>query len=53
MRPEDVARLGYRALAAGRPLVVAGAMNRLIALASRYAPHLITLPLSDLLMAED
>jgi uncharacterized protein len=53
MRPEDVAQLGYRGLAAGRPLVVAGAMNRLIALASRYAPHLITLPLSDLLMAED
>ena len=41
--PDDagrrVARLGYRALAAGRRVVVAGAMNRLAAFAGRYAPH--------------
>src|SRR5204863_7509560 len=36
MRAEDVARLGYRGLAAGRPVVITGAMNRLLAFAGRY-----------------
>lgn len=53
MRAEDVARIGYRGLAAGRPVVIAGAMNRLVALAGRYAPHRITLPVTDRLMSED
>lgn len=53
MRPEDVARLGYRGLAAGRPIVIAGAMNRLLALAGRYMPHRITLPVTDFLMSLD
>ena len=53
MRAEDVARLGYRGLAAGRRVVITGAMNRLLALAGRYAPHPITLPVTDLLMKQD
>jgi uncharacterized protein len=53
MRAEDVARLGYRGLAAGRRVVITGAMNRLMALAGRYAPHRISLPVTDLLMAGD
>lgn len=47
-----VARLGYQALAAGRPVVVAGLTNRMTALAVRYLPHRLTLPLTDLLMSE-
>lgn len=52
MPAATVARLGYRGLAAGRRVVVTGAMNRLVAFASRYAPHRITLPLTDRLMSE-
>lgn len=53
MSSEDVARLGYRGLAAGRRVVVAGVLNRLMVLAGRYAPHRITLPVTDLLMSGD
>lgn len=53
MRAEDVAKIGYRGLAAGRRVVVAGAMNRLVTLASRYVPHFITLPLTNLMMSGD
>jgi hypothetical protein len=53
MRAEDVARLGYQGLAAGRRVVITGAMNRLVALAGRYAPHRITLPVTDFLMSQD
>ena len=53
MPAEDVARIGYRALAAGRPVAITGAMNRLVALAGRYAPRRITLPVTDRLMSED
>jgi uncharacterized protein len=52
MGAAEVARLGYRGLAAGRRVVITGAMNRLVALAGRYAPHRITLPVTDLLMSE-
>ena len=53
MRAEDVARLGYQGLAAGRRVVITGTMNRLVALAGRYAPHRISLPVTDLLMSGD
>jgi short-subunit dehydrogenase len=53
MRAQDVARLGYQGLAAGRRVVITGAMNRLVALAGRYAPHRITLPVTNLLMSQD
>jgi short-subunit dehydrogenase len=53
MRAEDVARLGYRGLAAGHPVVITGAMNRLLALAGRFMPHRITLPVTDFLMSGD
>jgi short-subunit dehydrogenase len=52
MRAEEVARLGYRGLAAGRRVVITGMMNRVLALAGRYAPHRLTLPVTDLLMGE-
>jgi uncharacterized protein len=53
MPAEEVARLGYRGLVAGRRVVITGTMNRLMALAVRYAPHRLSLPVTDLLMAED
>jgi uncharacterized protein len=53
MPSEDVAAIGYRALAAGRRVVVTGTMNRITALAGRYAPHWLTLPATDLLMSGD
>ena len=51
MRAADVARLGCRALFAGRRVVITGAMNKLLALAGRFAPHRISLPVTDLLMS--
>ena len=50
MRAEDVARIGYRGLAAGRRLVIAGMMNRVLGLAGRFAPHRLSLPFTDMLM---
>src|SRR5216684_2950261 len=44
MRVEDVARLGYQGLAAGKRVVVTGAMNWLVARAGRFMPHRLTLP---------
>jgi short-subunit dehydrogenase len=52
MPAERVARLGYRGLAAGRRIVITGAMNRLLAFGGRYAPRRITLPVTDLLMSD-
>jgi short-subunit dehydrogenase len=50
MRPADVARIGYRALAAGRRVVIAGIVNKVLGLAGRFAPHRISLPVTDKLM---
>ncbi len=52
MMPADqVARIGYDALVAGRRVVIAGAANRLTAFAARYAPHWLTLPVTHRLMS--
>ncbi len=53
MPSQDVARLGYQGLANGRRVVITGLMNRLTALAGRFMPHRITLPVTKLLMSED
>ena len=53
MPAADVARLAYRALAAGRRVVVTGAMNRVTALVGRFAPRGIVLPVTERLMKED
>ena len=47
-----VARIGYQALAAGKRVVIAGAVNRILAFGGRFAPHRITLPVTDKLMGE-
>jgi short-subunit dehydrogenase len=51
MSAEEVARQGYRALAAGRRVVVTGAVNKLLALAGRFAPHRLSMPVADRMMA--
>jgi len=51
MPAADVARLGVRGLAAGRRVVITGVINKLLALAGRFAPHRISLPVTDLLMS--
>ena len=48
---EDAAGLGYRALAAGRRVVITGVLNRILALGGRYAPHSLTLPATAALMS--
>ncbi len=48
-----VARMGCAGLAAGRRVVVAGVMNRIMTLAARLAPHRLTLAVTDKLMASE
>lgn len=54
MMPADtVAEIGCDALAARRRVAIAGMRNRLMAFAARLAPHRLTLPVTDRLMAND
>jgi short-subunit dehydrogenase len=53
MPAREVARLGFRGLAAGRRVVITGAINKLLAVAGRYLPHRITLPVTALLMSDE
>jgi hypothetical protein len=53
MGADRVARLGVRGLLAGQRVVVTGTANRLLALAGRYAPHRLTLPVTNRLMSQD
>ncbi|MGE0257615.1 MAG: SDR family NAD(P)-dependent oxidoreductase [Alphaproteobacteria bacterium] len=46
MQADRVARIGYDALVAGRPVAIAGAANRLSAFAGRHAPRWLTLPVT-------
>ncbi len=47
MQAADVARLGYAALKAGRPVVVTGLLNRIIALSTRFTPPAMLLPIAS------
>lgn len=51
MRASDVARIGYRALKAGRRVVITGMLNRILALGARHAPHSLTLPATAALLS--
>jgi uncharacterized protein len=53
MPAEEVARLAYRGLTAGKRVVITGAMNRVTAMAGRYAPRPVVLPITEWLMKED
>jgi uncharacterized protein len=45
MSAADVARQGYRAMKAGRPVLVTGFLNRLVALSTRFTPTALLLPI--------
>jgi uncharacterized protein len=51
MSAEAVARAGYRAMKAGRRVVVTGMLNNLLAIGAKLAPHSITLPAAAALMS--
>jgi hypothetical protein len=47
MQAAEVARLGYAALKAGRPVVVTGLLNRIIAISTRFTPPSMLLPIAS------
>jgi short-subunit dehydrogenase len=51
MSAAAVARTGYRALKAGRRVVITGMLNNILAIGARLAPHSITLPAASALMS--
>jgi short-subunit dehydrogenase len=51
MCAELVARQGYRALRAGRRVVVAGLANRVVTWGGRFVPHALTLAITNRLMS--
>jgi short-subunit dehydrogenase len=51
MSAAAVARLGYRGFKAGRRVVVTGLLNKIVTVASRFAPHAILLPATKALMS--
>lgn len=51
MSASQVARIGYRAMKAGRRVVIAGVLNRILAVGGRYGPHSVILPATAALMS--
>ena len=51
MSASEVARIGYRAMKAGRRVVITGTLNRILAVGGRFGPHSITLPATAALMS--
>jgi short-subunit dehydrogenase len=51
MSAAEVAQIGYRALTAGRRVVITGTLNRILAVGGKYGPHAITLPATAALMS--
>ena len=50
MSPEEVAQIGYRAMMKGRPLVVTGVPNKLMAFGTRLAPKMLVTRLARKIM---
>jgi uncharacterized protein len=47
MQADNVARLGYQGLKDGRPVIVTGLVNRIIALSTRFSPPAVLLPIAS------
>jgi uncharacterized protein len=47
MQAADVARLGYQALKAGRPVIVTGLVNKIMAFSTRFTPMALLLPITS------
>lgn len=50
MSPAEVARQGYKALAAGKRVHVCGFINKLVAASGRFSPHVISLPVTEAIL---
>lgn len=50
MTSAEVARQGYRALASGKRVHVAGLVNKMIAASGRFSPHAISLPVTSAIL---
>ncbi|HOJ77373.1 MAG TPA: SDR family oxidoreductase [Bacillota bacterium] len=50
MKPDKVARIGYRALQSGRRIVVTGLYNKLLVFSIRFTPRWLILSISKFLM---
>jgi hypothetical protein len=53
MSAEAVARIGYAGMTRGDRVTVAGWINRLLAFGATHAPHWLTLPATQRMMAQD
>jgi hypothetical protein len=53
MTSEEVARAGYRALMRGRPVLVTGFVNKLVAFSGRVFPRALVWPVAQLLLGEE
>ncbi|HVT17511.1 MAG TPA: hypothetical protein VHQ90_15205 [Thermoanaerobaculia bacterium] len=51
MSSAAVARIGYRGLKAGRRVVITGLPNKIVALAGRLSPRLLSLPIANVMMS--
>lgn len=50
MTAAEVARQGYRALAAGKRVHIVGVANKLVAASGRFSPHAISLPVTSAIL---
>jgi short-subunit dehydrogenase len=50
MTSAEVARQGYRAMAAGKRVHITGMMNKLVAASGRFSPHAISLPVTEAIL---
>gem|GEM_PF-5239670 len=46
-----MARIGYRALKAGRRVAIIGLVNRVVALSGRLSPRFLSLPIAKAMMS--
>ena len=51
MNPDEVAKIGYRALIKGKRVVVAGLYNKLMVFSLRFTPRWLALKLGKILMS--